>query len=75
MHEASTGEYSLTVKRWVRLNRSKGHFSMSERSEKGSNLAVLLLFANFLKIGLIFFIYFIQLLGDDIDQLSRDEFH
>ena len=36
----------------------------------------LLLFANFLKSGLITFIYScIQLLGNDIDQLSRDIFH
>ena len=36
------------------------------------DLAVLLLFANFLKNG---FIFCTQLLGDDIDQLSRDGFH
>ena len=45
------------------------------KAPKGSNLAVLLLFAHFLKNGLItFFIFCIQLLGDDIDQLSRDGF-
>ena len=39
-------------------------------------MAVLLLFANFLKNGLITFLYFCtQLIGDDIDQLSRDGFH
>ena len=41
-----------------------------------SNLIVLLLFANFLKNGLIIFVNFCtQLLGDYIDQLSRDGCH
>ena len=45
---------------------------MSERYE---NLAVLLLFANFLKKRSDnFFMFCIYLLGDDIDQLSRDGF-
>ena len=40
-----------------------------------SNLGIFLLFGNFLKNGLITFLYFCkQLLGDDIDQLSRDGF-
>ena len=42
---------------------------------KRSNLGIFLLFGNFLKNGLMTFSFFcIQLLGDDIDQLSRDEF-
>ena len=58
----------------MRLNRSKGHFSRSEKSKR-SNLAVLLLFANFLKSRLIlFFISCIEFLGDDIDQLQEMDF-
>ena len=43
---------------------------------KRSNFAVLLRFASFLTNGPITFLYFfcIQLLGDDINQLSRDGF-
>ena len=44
--------------------------------QKRSHLAVLLLFANFLKRGQIIFLYFLYtVLGDDIDHLSRDGFH
>ena len=52
-------------------------FFKVRKVKKKSNLAVLLLFANFLKNGLITFLYIFctQLLGDDIDQLSRDGFH
>ena len=52
-------------------------FFKVQKVYKKSNLAVLLLFANFLKNGLITFLYFFctHLLGDDIDQLSRDGFH
>ena len=45
------------------------------KCQKRSNLAVLLLFANFLKNGLITFLCSFVLLGDDIDQLSRDGLH
>ena len=34
-YEASLGCYVSSVKTWIRLNRSKSHFSRSERSEKG----------------------------------------
>ena len=55
------------------MNHSKGNFSRSERFEKGQ----IWLFCYFLPIyskvvWYIFFISCIQLLGDDIDQLSRD---
>ena len=43
------------------------------KGPKRSNFADLLHFANLLKNGLITF--FTQLLGDDIDQLSRYGFH
>ena len=44
---------------------------------KGSNLAVLLPFANFFlkrSDNIYFLLFCIQLLGDDIEQLSRDGF-
>ena len=50
-HEASQGGCWWTAKRSIWLNHSKGQFS---RSKKGKSL---LLFANFLKIGLITFLY------------------
>ena len=58
-HEASQGGCWWTAKRWIWLNNSKGQFSRSERSKKRLNFAVLLLFANFLKNGLITFLYFL----------------
>ena len=50
------------------LNRSKGHLSRSKRLEK-IKLWYFLLLGNFLKHGVMTFLY---LLGDDHDQLSRD---
>ena len=48
MQEASQGGYYSTFKGWIRLNRSKGHFSRSKRSDKGQIWLFLLLFDNFL---------------------------
>ena len=54
----------------------EGADGLVERSKKRLNLAVLLLFANFLKNGLITFLYILYTASwDDIDQLSRDGFH
>ena len=50
---------------------------MFPKSPKKVKFGCLATFANFLKNGLITFLYFFctQLLGDDIDQLPRDGFH
>ena len=61
--------YARSFPRRVLMNWSKCHF---ERSEKGQ---IGLFCYNFLQNCLFFFFFFIsciQLLGDDIDQLSRD---
>ena len=64
--------YLWTAKRWILFNRSKGHFSRLE-GQKNVKLGYFATFWQFAQERSDNF--FIQLLGDDIDPLSRDRFN